>query len=45
VGLSQRRVESVRRYLIENGADLARINSIGMGRSSRRTPSTPSCAA
>ncbi|HZF04337.1 MAG TPA: OmpA family protein [Patescibacteria group bacterium] len=31
VGLSQRRVESVRRYLIENGADLARINSIGMG--------------
>jgi outer membrane protein OmpA-like peptidoglycan-associated protein len=31
VGLSQRRVESVRRYLIENGADLARIHSIGMG--------------
>ena len=31
VGLSQRRVESVRRYLIENGADLGRINSIGMG--------------
>jgi outer membrane protein OmpA-like peptidoglycan-associated protein len=31
VGLSQRRVESVRRYLIENGTDLARIHSIGMG--------------
>ena len=31
VGLSQRRVESVRRYLIENGADLARIYSVGMG--------------
>ena len=29
--LSQRRVESVRRYLIENGADLGRIYSIGMG--------------
>ena len=31
MGLSQRRVESVRRYLIENGADLARIHYIGMG--------------
>jgi outer membrane protein OmpA-like peptidoglycan-associated protein len=31
MGLSQRRVESVRRYLIENGADIARIHSIGMG--------------
>jgi len=31
VGLSQRRVESVRRYLIENGAELGRIYSIGMG--------------
>jgi outer membrane protein OmpA-like peptidoglycan-associated protein len=31
LGLSQRRVESVRRYLVENGADLARIHSIGMG--------------
>ena len=31
VGLSQRRVESVRRYLIENGAELARIYSVGMG--------------
>jgi outer membrane protein OmpA-like peptidoglycan-associated protein len=31
MGLSQRRVEAVRRYLIENGADLARIHSIGMG--------------
>ena len=30
-GLSQRRVESVRRYLIENGAELGRIYSIGMG--------------
>ena len=31
MALSQRRVESVRRYLIENGADLARIHYIGMG--------------
>jgi outer membrane protein OmpA-like peptidoglycan-associated protein len=31
IGLSQRRVESVRRYLIENGADLARIHSVGLG--------------
>jgi outer membrane protein OmpA-like peptidoglycan-associated protein len=31
VGLSQRRVESVRRYLIENGADLGRMYSIGLG--------------
>ena len=31
VGLSQRRVESVRRYLVENGAELGRINAIGMG--------------
>jgi outer membrane protein OmpA-like peptidoglycan-associated protein len=31
VGLSQRRVEAVRRYLIENGADLARIYSVGLG--------------
>jgi len=30
-GLSQRRVDSVRRYLIENGADLGRTYSIGMG--------------
>ncbi len=31
VGLSQRRVESVRRFLIENGADLARVHSVGLG--------------
>jgi outer membrane protein OmpA-like peptidoglycan-associated protein len=31
VGLSQRRVESVRRYLVEHGADLSRIYSVGMG--------------
>src|SRR2546425_11587802 len=31
VGLSQRRVESVRRYLIGNGADIARIHSVGVG--------------
>jgi len=31
VGLSQRRVESVRRYLIENGADLARVHAVGLG--------------
>ena len=31
VGLSQRRVESVRRFLIGNGADLSRIHSVGLG--------------
>ena len=31
MGLSQRRVEAVRRFLVENGADLGRIHSIGMG--------------
>jgi peptidoglycan-associated lipoprotein len=31
VGLSQRRVESVRRFLVGNGADLARIYSVGLG--------------
>jgi peptidoglycan-associated lipoprotein len=31
VGLSQRRVESVRRFLIGQGADLSRIHSIGLG--------------
>jgi outer membrane protein OmpA-like peptidoglycan-associated protein len=31
VGLSQRRVESVRRFLVSNGADLSRINSVGLG--------------
>jgi outer membrane protein OmpA-like peptidoglycan-associated protein len=31
IGLSQRRVESVRRYLVENGADMARIHSLGLG--------------
>jgi outer membrane protein OmpA-like peptidoglycan-associated protein len=31
VGLSQRRVESVRRFLIGNGADLARIYAVGLG--------------
>jgi outer membrane protein OmpA-like peptidoglycan-associated protein len=31
VGLSQRRVESVRRFLVGNGADLSRINSVGLG--------------
>ena len=44
VGLSQRRVESVRRYLIENGADLARVHSWGWGRCWPRT-STRSCVA
>ena len=29
--LSQRRVESVRRYLIGNGADIARVHSVGLG--------------
>jgi outer membrane protein OmpA-like peptidoglycan-associated protein len=31
VALSQRRVESVRRYLIEQGAELPRVHSVGMG--------------
>jgi outer membrane protein OmpA-like peptidoglycan-associated protein len=31
VVLSQRRVESVRRYLIEQGAELPRIHSVGLG--------------
>jgi len=31
VGLSQRRVESVRRFLVGNGADLSRIYYVGLG--------------
>ena len=31
VTLSQRRVESVRRFLVEQGAELPRINSVGLG--------------
>jgi outer membrane protein OmpA-like peptidoglycan-associated protein len=31
IGLSQRRVESVRRFLVGNGADLSRIHSVGLG--------------
>jgi outer membrane protein OmpA-like peptidoglycan-associated protein len=31
VGLSQRRVESVRRFLVGNGADLSRIFYVGLG--------------
>ena len=31
VSLSQRRVESVRRFLVLNGADLSRIYSVGLG--------------
>jgi outer membrane protein OmpA-like peptidoglycan-associated protein len=31
VVLSQRRVEAVRRYLVQNGIELSRINSIGLG--------------
>jgi outer membrane protein OmpA-like peptidoglycan-associated protein len=31
VGLSQRRVESVRRFLVGTGADLSRIHSVGLG--------------
>jgi OOP family OmpA-OmpF porin len=31
IALSQRRVEAVRRFLIENGADLSRIFSVGLG--------------
>lgn len=31
IGLSQRRVESVRRFLVGSGADLSRIHSVGLG--------------
>lgn len=31
VTLSQRRVETVRRYLVEQGAELPRVHSVGMG--------------
>jgi outer membrane protein OmpA-like peptidoglycan-associated protein len=31
IGLSQRRVEAVRRFLIANGADLSRLYSVGLG--------------
>lgn len=31
VGLSQRRVEAVRRYLVDQGVELPRINSVGLG--------------
>src|SRR5438034_10878026 len=31
VGLSQRRVETVRRYLVEKGVELPRISSVGLG--------------
>ena len=31
IGLSQRRVEAVRRYLIEQGADMPRVHSVGLG--------------
>jgi outer membrane protein OmpA-like peptidoglycan-associated protein len=31
VGLSQRRVEAVRRYLIEQGAEMPRVHAIGLG--------------
>jgi outer membrane protein OmpA-like peptidoglycan-associated protein len=31
IGLSQRRVEAVRRHLVEKGVDLSRIHAIGLG--------------
>ena len=31
VGLSQRRVEAVRRYLVEQGTEMPRVHSIGLG--------------
>lgn len=31
IGLSQRRVEAVRRYLIEQGTEMPRVHSIGLG--------------
>jgi outer membrane protein OmpA-like peptidoglycan-associated protein len=31
IGLSQRRVEAVRRYLIEQGAEMPRVHSVGRG--------------
>src|SRR5262245_43052373 len=42
IQLSQRRVEAVRRYLVEQGVPMPRINSIGLGPSyDRGTPETP----
>ena len=31
VALSQRRVEAVRRYFVEQGAEMPRIHSVGLG--------------
>jgi outer membrane protein OmpA-like peptidoglycan-associated protein len=31
IGLSQRRVEAVRRYMIEQGAEMPRVSSVGLG--------------
>jgi outer membrane protein OmpA-like peptidoglycan-associated protein len=31
IGLSQRRVEAVRRYMIEQGAEMPRVTSVGLG--------------
>ncbi len=39
IQLSQRRVEAVRPFLVENGVELWRINAVGMGPSlDRETP-------
>ena len=44
VGLSQRRVESVRRFLVEKGIELPRINLIGLGPIAEKGRPTPRSA-
>jgi outer membrane protein OmpA-like peptidoglycan-associated protein len=41
VGLSQRRVEAVRRYLVEQGAEMPRVHSIGLGPLNGKTNEDP----
>jgi outer membrane protein OmpA-like peptidoglycan-associated protein len=41
VGLSQRRVEAVRRYLVEQGAEMPRVHSIGLGPLNGKTKEDP----
>lgn len=38
VGLSQRRVEAVRRYLVEQGTEMPRVHSIGLGPLNGKSP-------
>ena len=37
IGLSQRRVEAVRRYLVEQGTEMPRVHSIGLGQLNGKT--------